>query len=176
MTYRKSSRHKEALGLPKGVGFNVPMPQFLLESAALGALPLRSRRVLDGLMIAHAGEGGKENGNFICPYDALVALGVRRDAIKEALADLAAVGLIQVTYGARSYGTKRAPSRYRLTWLGTPDGIGPTNEWCAIKDSGEAEMRIMNGRARLEKDRAEKKARRDQHLAGAVTETLADVA
>jgi hypothetical protein len=37
-------------------------------------------------------------------------------------------------------------------------------------------MRIMNGRARLEKDRAEKKARRDQHLAGAVTETLADVA
>jgi hypothetical protein len=66
------SRIKQALAMPRNVGWNVPMPQLLLESAALQVLPLRSRRVLDGLMVAFAGEGGKENGRFRAPYDALV--------------------------------------------------------------------------------------------------------
>ena len=154
------SRIKDALGLPKGVGYCVPMPRELLESPALAVLPLRSRRTLDGLMVAYAGEGGKANGSFRAPYDAIVAQGVRRDVVLDALVDLHAVGLIGVTRGARSFGTRQAPSTYRLTWLGTPDGLGPTNEWRSSKTIEEAETRIANARERLEAERLAKRQRR----------------
>jgi hypothetical protein len=154
------SRVKNALGMPKGVGYCIPIPRMVLESPALAVLPLRARRVLDGLMAAWAGEGGTANGQFTAAYDALVAQGVRRDVIRESIADLEAVGLVCATRGVRSFGTRRVPSTYRLTWLGTPDGLGPTNEWRAIQTTEEAETRLTNARAELERERTRVRDRR----------------
>ena len=70
-----------------------------------------------------------------------------------------ALGIVDPTRGARSYGSRRAPSRYRLTWLGTPDGLTATHEWRSIKSADEARWRLERPR-RLKRERAIKAAAR----------------
>jgi hypothetical protein len=44
-----------------------------------------------------------------------------------------------------------AQSTYRLTRLGTPDGLMPTHEWRSIKTAEDAKIRISNARDRLKR-------------------------
>jgi hypothetical protein len=95
----------------------------------------------------------------------LQARGMRRGNILNAIIEAEALGIIDPTRGARSYGSRRAPSRYRLTWLGTPDGLTAINEWRSIKTADEAKKRVSNALDRLKRERAIKAANRAEHAA-----------
>jgi len=123
------------------------------------------RKLVDALMAEHADHGGAENGNLMAPYDMLQARGMRRANILDAVFEGEALGLLDPTRGVRSYGSRRAPSRYRLTWLGTPDGLMATHEWKSIKTAAEAKMRVSNALGRLKRERALKGAARADHAA-----------
>jgi len=100
------------------------------------------------------------------PYDQLEARGVRRQTALDAIVEAKALGIIHPVRGQRSYGCRRAPSVYRLTWLGTPlNGLAATNEWRAIKTKEEAETRLKNAFAELKRERAVKRAARAQRAA-----------
>ena len=136
------------------------MPRDLLASPAWNALSRQAQRFVNALMIEHADHGGEENGRLKCPYDILMERGMRRAAIKSAIHETQALGLVDADLGRRSHGARRLPSVYRLTWLGTPDGLMPTNEWKAIKNEEEACVRIENAMENLARERAVKAASR----------------
>ena len=137
-------RLRTSLGFPKGVGWSVPVPRDLLISPAWLAMSNPCRKLIDALMAEHADQGGVQNGHLKAPYDFLVARGMRRGTILNAIMEAEALGIVDPTRGVRSYGSRKAPSRYRLTWLGTPDGLTPTNKWKSIKTDEEARIRIRN--------------------------------
>ena len=95
----------------------------------------------------------------------LQARGMRRGNILDAVLEAQALGIVEPMRGARSYGSRRAPSRYRLTWLGTPDGLTATHEWKSIKTADEAKIRVSNALDRLERERAIRAANRAEHAA-----------
>jgi hypothetical protein len=154
------TRMRKALGLPRGVGFCVPVPRDLLISPAWLAMSHQCRKLIDGLMAEHADHGGLENGNLKAPYDMLQARGMRRSKILNAIVEAKALGIVDPKRGVRSYGSRKVPSLYRLTWLGTPDGLTPTNEWKAIKTDEEAIARIRNALEGLKRERSKKAANR----------------
>jgi hypothetical protein len=160
-------RMRRALGLPQGVGFCVPMPRDLLISAAWLAMSDQCRKLIDALMVEHADHGGVENGNLKAPYDTLEARGMRRGNILNAVLEARALGIVDPTRGLRLHGSRKAPSMYRLTWLGTPDGLTPTNEWRAIKTEEEAKIRIANAMEFLKRERAIKAAARAERASKA---------
>jgi hypothetical protein len=158
-------RFRKALSLPQGVGWCVPLPRDLLNSSVWLAMSDQCRKLVDALMAEHADHGGVENGNLMAPYNMLQARGMRRGNILNAIVEAEALGLVDPTRGVRSYGSRKAPSRYRLTWLGTPDGLTPTNEWKSIKTSAEAKARISNALDRLKRERAIRAANRADYAA-----------
>jgi hypothetical protein len=161
-----ASKHfRIALGLPQGVGFSVPVPRDLLNSPAWLAMSGQCRKLVDALMAEHADHGGLENGNLMAPYNMLQAKGMRRGNILDAIIEAEALGIVDPTRGARSYGSRRVPSRFRLTWLGTPDGLTPTNEWKSIKTVAEAKTRVSNALNKLKRERAIKAANRAEYAA-----------
>jgi hypothetical protein len=151
-------RMRKALGFPKGVGYCVPMPRDLLMSPAWLAMSPQCRKFIDALMVEWADHGGGENGNLKAPYDMLQARGMRRERVLDVVIEAKALGIVDPARGQRSYGSRKAPSIYRLTWLGTPDGLTPTHEWKAIKTAEEAETRVKNAHENLERERATKRA------------------
>jgi len=157
------TRNRGALGFPKGVGFCVPVPRDLLISPGWLAMSVQCRKLVDALMAEHADHGGVKNGNLKAPYDMLQARGMRRGTILNAVVEAKALGIIDPRRGVRSYGSRKAPSEYRLTWLGTPDGLTPTNEWKAIKSDEQARTRIKNALADLKRERSLKAAARAEN-------------
>jgi len=156
-------RFRKALSLPQGVGWCVPIPRDLLHSPAWLAMSDQCRKLVDALMAEHADHGGLVNGNLMAPYDMLQVRGMRRGNILNAIFEAKALGIVDPTRGVRSYGSRKAPSRYRLTWLGTPDGLTPTNEWKSIKTDEEARIRIRNAIDSLRKERVNKVAARVEY-------------
>lgn len=156
------TRMKAALGLPRDVGYCVPMPGDILDGPILPALSHPALKVLLAIMSEHATHRGFENGSLQVPYASLVEAGMSRKSIPLALADLEAVGLVGVLRGRRSYGRQQLPNLYRLTWLGTPDGALPTNEWKSITSVDDAERRMESARARLLEQRARARADNDE--------------
>jgi hypothetical protein len=148
-----NSRMREALGFPKGVGFSVPVPRDLLNSPAWLAMSYRFRKLIDALMSEHADHGGQENGNLMAPYNMLQARGMRRGNILDAVIEAEALGIADPRRGARSYGSRRVPSRFRPTWLGTSDGLMATHEWKSIKTADEAKL-VSNALSKLKRERA----------------------
>jgi hypothetical protein len=125
------------------------------------------RKLIDALMTEHADHGGLENGNLKAPYDTLQARGMRRGNILSAILEAKALGIVDPTRGVRSYGSRKAPSLYRLTWLGTPDGLTPTNEWRAIQTEEDAKIRVRNAMEALKRERVIKAATRAEYAARA---------
>jgi hypothetical protein len=158
-------RFRKALTLPQGVGWCVPVPRDLLNSPAWLAMSYQCRKLVDSIMAEHADQGGLENGNLIAPYSMLQARGMRRGNILNAIVEAEALGIVDSARGVRSYGSRRAPSRYRLTWLGTPDGLTATNEWKSIKTNDEAKTRVRNAFDKLNRERAIKAAARAEYAA-----------
>src|ERR1700733_6210567 len=129
----------KAKAFPKGVGYNIPIPRDLLASPAWTAMSHQCRKFVDTLMMEWADHGGDQNGNLKGPYDQLEARGLRRQTLLDVIVEARALGIVHPVRGQRSYGSRRAPSVYRLTWLGTPlNGLTATNEWRAIKTKEEA--------------------------------------
>lgn len=101
----------------------------MLESAAWASLSLAARRVLDRLEIEHAHHGGKDNGRLPCTYDDFERFGIRRKSIADAIRQLVACGLVEVTErGSGGNREFRRPAKYRLTYLSTKTAA-PTDEW-----------------------------------------------
>lgn len=155
-----NSRKRKARSLPTGSGFCVPLPKDLLASPAWSAMSRQCRRLVDALMIEHAEHGGEENGRLKAPYDTLQMRGMRRSDIKNSIHEAGALGIIAADLGRRSHGARRLASTFRLTWLGTSDGLMPTNEWKAIKTDEEALARVENALSILARQRAIKAAER----------------
>lgn len=153
---------KAALGLPRDVGFNVPVPGDILDGPILPVLSHPALKTLLAIMAEHATHRGFENGALQVPYASLVESGMSRKSIPVALADLEAVGLVAVQRGRRSYGRQQLPNLYRLTWLGTPDGALPTNEWKKVASVADAERRIEAARERLLEQRSRARADNDE--------------
>jgi hypothetical protein len=156
-------RLREALGIPKGVGWSVFLPRDLLNSPAWLAMSHQCRMFIDALMAELADRGGVENGDLKAPYDFLETRGMRRGKILDAVVEARALGLVQPKRGVRSYGSRKVPSTYRLTWVGTPDGLTGTHEWKAIKSDEEAKTRIENALFDLRRERALKAAQRAEN-------------
>jgi len=158
-------RFRKAISFPQGVGWCVPVPRDLLNSPAWLAMSDQCRKLVDAVMAEHADHGGLENGNLMAPYNMLQARGMRRGNILNAIVEAEALGIVDPRRGVRSYGSRKAPSRYRLTWLGTPDGLTPTNEWKSIQTAAEAKMRVSNALNRLKRERAIGAAARAEYAA-----------
>jgi len=161
-----SKRRSKAKSFPKGVGYSIPIPHDLLASPAWLLMSHQCRKLVDALMMEWTNHGGEENGNLKVPYDQLQVRGLRRQTVLDAILEAGALGLIQAARGQPSYGSRRAPSVYRLTWLGTPrNGLTATNEWRGIKTKDEAIVRVRNARTDLKRERALKRAIRAQRAA-----------
>jgi hypothetical protein len=119
----------------------------MLKSPAYFTLSLSARRVLDRLEIELGAHAGKDNGQLPLTYTQLEEYGVHKDAIAPAIRELGALGFIEVTYRGRASFTAeyRHPSRYRLTYKPTEDGV-QTDEWKRIKTIEEAELIARNAR------------------------------
>ena len=157
-------RMRKALSPPSNAGFLVSVPLDLLNSPAWVAMSAQCRKFVDALMADFCAHSGMENGNLKATYDQLEARGVRRKIILDVVVEAEALGVAQASRGQRSYGSRIAPSTYRLTWYGTPDGLMATHEWKAIKTPEEAEIRVLNALETLERERSDKRARREQYL------------
>jgi hypothetical protein len=158
-------RLSKATRFPKGVGYNIPIPRDLLGSPAWLAMSHQCRKLVDALMMEWADHGGQENGKLKVPYGHLQVRGLRRQTVLDAIVEAKALGIIHAVRGQRSCGSRRSPNLYRLTWLGTLNGLPPTNEWRAIKIKEEADVRVRNALEELERERAIKRARRAQRAA-----------
>jgi hypothetical protein len=166
MATLSKTRLNKAKAFPKGVGYNIPLPRDLLASPAWLTMSHQCRKFVDALMTEWADHGGIENGNLKAPYNQLQTRGLRRETVLDVVVEARALGIVHSVRGQRSYGSRRNPSVYRLTWLGTPqNGLTATNEWRAIKTKEEAEARVRNALAELERERAIKRALRAQRAA-----------
>jgi hypothetical protein len=132
------------------------MPGDLLASPAYTARSWVAEKVLTGILIEHAAHNGNENGNLRVSFTELCRQRVSRKSIRRGLVELRALGLIEFWEGHRSYGKHQAPNVYRITWLGTPDGVLPTNEWQRIKTVEEALARVERA---LEEDESKRPER-----------------
>jgi len=93
---------------------------------------IRCRRFIDFLMVEQGNHAGRENGKLRATYDQLSKWGIPRKRIAAAIREASERGLVEVTTRGGLFGpeSRRTPSRYRLTWIGTLDPSRyATNEW-----------------------------------------------
>lgn len=135
---------KAALGNRGWVGLTPD----LLKSDAWRTLSVHELRFIFCLMLDHLAHGGTENGELVATYDQLVAYGISRRFIREAIDGTVAKGLVTVVHqgSARKNGMSD-PSRYRLTFLQWklngatgPEAIPPTHEWRRYARSNQTDM------------------------------------
>lgn len=98
---------------------------------------------------------------------------MRRGNILDAVVEAESLGLIHATRGVRSYDSRKVPSRYRLTWLGTLDGLTLINEWRSLKTPAEAEARVFNALQKPKYERAVQAATRADCAANRSDQTRA---
>jgi hypothetical protein len=164
------TRERKALGFPEGVGYCIPLPRDLLASEAWLAMTPQCRKLVDALMTEWADHGGKENGNLLAPYDMLEERGMRRQTVLDVVTEAKALGIVEPTRGRRSHGSRKQPSIYRLTWLGTPDGLTASHEWKSVKTAEEAHIRVRNALDVLQRERATKRTIREDRAAQRATQ------
>ena len=116
-----------------------PEPPFLwyttdlMKSPAWRAMSINTRKLIDFLTIEHFGHAGQENGSLKATYDQLVAFGLTREHIAEAIDEAEALGLAR-RMAARQM---RVPMVYRLTFYASNVGglpEPPTNDWKRVTD------------------------------------------
>lgn len=120
---------RKMLGPPEGQAW------FWLTGEMVHCLAFRSLSraalfCLFRLITEHMAHAGRQNGLLAVTYADFSAFGVRESSIPGALRELEHAGFVLMTVrGGRSYGCARRPSRFRLTWLPTAEGMAPTNDW-----------------------------------------------
>jgi hypothetical protein len=129
-------------------GLFVPLGLALLESPAWRAMSREALLLLARVEVEHMRHGGKENGCLIIPYGDLENyIGGHRRMVIRALAEVEALGLLQIRRGRGGHGVYRLPNAYRLTYLATADAP-PSNEWAQIKTLEEAKTRVASVKRR----------------------------
>lgn len=147
----KTLRRKHA----KIEGQFAPRTIEMLRSAAMGALSLTGRRILDRLEIELADHGGTENGRLPVTYDDFEHFGIHRHQIAVGMAEVVALGFVEVTRPGRAGNAEyRLPTLYRLTYRPT-EHAAPTNEWKRIASKEDATAAAKGSRKRW-RDRAKK--------------------
>jgi hypothetical protein len=127
----------------------------MLRSPAMAALSLTGRRILDRLEIELADHGGAENGTLPVTYDDFERFGIHRHQIKAGLAEVVALGFVEITRQGRAGNAEfRLPTLYRLTYRNTAAN-NPTNEWSRITTIQDAETIAKASRKAL-KPKAQK--------------------
>jgi hypothetical protein len=109
----------------------------LLASSSWRGRSINCVRLIDFLEIEHLKHGGNDNGSLLAPYLQLVAFGLTRRLIANAIREGESRGLLHVERGGKRGTTMTELSRYRLTFLWSktlnPEGYWewhePTNEW-----------------------------------------------
>ena len=122
---------------PKGEPW-VWMTRELIASPAMRSLSLTARRLLDFLMIEHMNHAGSENGKLMATEGQLIAFGLTRRLISEAVRELVFLGLVRVERGRLTRGGVKAPNLYRLTVYADKEGCPATNEWKGMTDEAVA--------------------------------------
>jgi|HubBroStandDraft_6_1064221.scaffolds.fasta_scaffold904455_1 hypothetical protein len=122
-----NKRLKRKLGPPEGEPW-VWHPLYLLASMAWRHRSINLVRLLDFLEIEHMRHAGQENGNLVALYDDLVKFGIGRRFLSKTISEGEEKRLIVVDHGLCMANGKRAPSRFRLTYLPTKEEPA-TDEW-----------------------------------------------
>ena len=72
---------------------------------------------------------GTKNGALMATHDQLIAFGLSRRLVSEAVRELVFLGLVRAVRGRLTRGGVKAPNLYRLTFYADNDGSPATNEW-----------------------------------------------
>jgi hypothetical protein len=125
----------------------------LIESPAWRARTIHCARLIEFLMHEHMSHGGMENGQLVAPYAQLVAWGIGRRYIKDAIREAEGLRLVVAQHGGRRAHTKAAMTRFRLTFYHTresasglhPYWVAPGDEWRTV--TAEIARRVLDARA-----------------------------
>jgi hypothetical protein len=120
----------------------------MIESPAWRALSLSARRCLERIEIEMAHHGGRSNGELPVTYRDFVAYGVPKAMVKPALAELTALGFIEMTPGhASQYPEYGRAARFRLLYRSGIDGPLEEHRWKRLKTNVEAKLAARGARA-----------------------------
>ena len=121
----------------------------LVTSAAWRARSIHTARFIDALLVDHMNHAGTENGNLMATYDQMVAWGIGRRFVNDAIAEALFLGLTRVDPGGR-WVNNNQPSRYCLTWFyNDRDDTPATDDWKKV--TKEAIKKWRKGRRRRAK-------------------------
>lgn len=104
----------------------------MLCSPAWRALSLTGRRLLDFLLIEQMNHAGTENGNLIATKDQLIAFGLTRRLVADAINEAVFLGFVRVERGRLTRGGVKTPNFFRLTFFSDSSFNPATNEWKGI--------------------------------------------
>ena len=132
------------------------------ESAAWIELPANARLFLEALELVAMKASFPESGELVATYNHLVAYGLRRSSIHQAVLEAEALGFVVIVRkGFRGPADVRVPSVYRLTYISGPVSFPlPTDEWRKHKSRHAARRAVREVKELLEKEREHRLARR----------------
>lgn len=120
---------RKMLGPPEGQAW-FWLTEEIITCLAFRELSRAAFLCLFRLITEHMAHAGRQNRFLAVTYSDFKAFGVRESSIPDALRELERAGFVMMTVqGGLSYGCAKRPSRFRLTWLPTAEGIAPTNDW-----------------------------------------------
>jgi hypothetical protein len=108
---------------PKDAGY-IWLTRELLESDAWRSQSIRTRRLIDFLLLEHLRHAGQRNGRLRAPHRQLYAFGIGGHYAVPEIVQAEELGLI-----ACHRPGMRTATEYRLTWFESHDGQPATNEW-----------------------------------------------
>lgn len=123
----------------------------LLESFAYRALSLSAHRALSRIEVEWCKHSGKDNGKLPVTFDDFVDYGVHRSAVGPALAELEALGFIEITERGKmaQAAEYRRPNKFRLRTREELEGVGVGGcQWRRFKTLDEAEDVATDARKR----------------------------
>ncbi len=128
----------------------------MLESPAYRALSLSAHRALSRIEIEFAHHGGQDNGKLPVTYDNFFEYGIRRSSIGPALAELEALGFIEITeHGKMARAAEyRRPNKFLLMSRPKQKGVEAVHKWRQFKTAQEAQAALDADRRRPEKKKS----------------------
>ncbi len=134
---KRSGSDRQLRSPPKGEAW-AWMTRDMLASPSMRALSLTGRRLLDFLLIENMNHAGTKNGALMATKDQLMAFGLSRRLIADAIRENVFLGLVRVERGRLTRGGVKAPNFFRLTFYADKDGSPATNEWKGTTDEAIA--------------------------------------
>jgi len=145
MRYRRRSR-------PSSIGGQFAAHTIdMMESPAWRALGLSARKCLERIEIELANHGGRDNGELPVTYRNFCEL-VWKGAIKPALAELVALGFVEMTPGyACQNPANGRPAKFRILFRTGIGGPPEEHRWKRFKTDAEAKAAVKLARAKAKR-------------------------